>query len=728
MYCSILVETGAFTTITVGFLIIGHTHASIDQYFSCLRKKIRKAAFIASPISLQHLFSLPSPFSESKRSVFRVPLSQLQLTFVHDYKAALAPYYNKAITNYNIPYQFKFTLVLGKCICQTKMFSDPLLPWLPKKPAGVENSIENLLRSQIVHIANTHSLSTDCGRSDLNGFLGLPDRIDPAASVGTSTNKEQLETLLALNEVLPQLKELENNANNEQQLRHLDEANGFDEVERYELDEEQHRNALRLTQHSLQSLNTASTGTSLLFYFVICVNIICFIKLGYLFWIDYMVDATKSIPPLITLVKPTPINPLKIWRERYSDELAANLLEAETRAMDHIIELERNESELFSARNKDDTLIGEFSSDDESVFGEMVERVTERKQQQIGAVNNGKKRKKQSAIGGKTDIQFIVNAIANTKSAVRYMLDSKINSNVVAVSRLSLKDLTYEEIYQRKTVSDEDMQYFTGRQTTEAILGRIDLAIRCNPSFEWLPKNVLSEEQIRQMELKQVELAEQSTAAHEYCSKILTRRRESTEREVVTRINNEAQLRAEAKHLNAQAKAAAKLIEKEAKSEERKKRAADAKAANKKQPADSKRAVKKKTARKVALQASAHDDDSSDETIVEVGTSGQAVEVAAKIEERRFVADEIGCVKEVADTTALGYVDKFTGLFDDFFAATTGETLVGISDAEEAVEMEPVMSTAGKKPVEVEAIDEVAEASILLNKSITIESGTLCTI
>jgi len=53
---------------------------------------------------------------------------------------------------------------------------------------------------------------------------------------------------------------------------------------------------------------------------------------------------------------------------------------------------------------------------------------------------------------------------------------------------------------------------------------------------------------------------------------------------------------------------------------------------------------------------------------------------------------------------------------------------VGISDAEEAVEMEPVMSTAGKKPVEVEAIDEVAEASILLNKSITIESGTLCTI
>lgn len=272
MYCSILVETGSFTTITVGFLIIGHTHASIDQYFSCLRKKIRKAAFIASPMSLQHLFSVPSPSSERKRSIFRVPLSQLQLTFVHDYKTALAPYYNKAITNYNIPYQFKFSLVLGKCICQTKMFSDPLLPWLPNKPNGVEKSIENLLRSQILDIANTHSLSTDHGRSELNSFLGLPDRINPADATGTATSKEQIETLLALNEVLPQLKEIEYLAHNEQQLRHLDEAEGFDEVERYELlDDEDQINALRITQQSLQSLNTTFTGKSTIYLIIIVV-------------------------------------------------------------------------------------------------------------------------------------------------------------------------------------------------------------------------------------------------------------------------------------------------------------------------------------------------------------------------------------------------------------------------------------------------------------------------
>lgn len=213
-----------------------------------------------------------------------------------------------------------------------------------------------------------------------------------------------------------------------------------------------------------------------------------------------MVDVTKPIPPLITLVKPSPINPLQIWRETYSEELAANLLEAENRAMEHIMELERNEAQLFNDRNE---TTGLLSSDDESVFGEMVERVTQRnKTSAIGK----RKKKKSSAVGGKSDIKFIVNAIANTKSAVRYMLDSKINNNVVAVSHLGLRDLTYDEIYQRKTVAAEDLKYFATRQTTDAILERIDEEILTSPSFEWLPRNILSAEQLHKMELKQLEL------------------------------------------------------------------------------------------------------------------------------------------------------------------------------------------------------------------------------
>ena len=134
MFNALLVELGYFEKITVSFLIVGHTHASIDQYFSCLRKLIRRASFIASPLALHHLFSLDKSSSETAksrlRSPYRPPIRQVQITFIRDYTAALAPYRSKFIKNYGIPYQFQFFMHLGKCICQYKQFSTSL-EWLP---------------------------------------------------------------------------------------------------------------------------------------------------------------------------------------------------------------------------------------------------------------------------------------------------------------------------------------------------------------------------------------------------------------------------------------------------------------------------------------------------------------------------------------------------------------------------------------------------------------------
>ena len=39
----------------VFFLIVGHTHESIDQYFSVLAREISKTNFIGSPLSLESL-------------------------------------------------------------------------------------------------------------------------------------------------------------------------------------------------------------------------------------------------------------------------------------------------------------------------------------------------------------------------------------------------------------------------------------------------------------------------------------------------------------------------------------------------------------------------------------------------------------------------------------------------------------------------------------------------
>ena len=267
-FCSILVEAGYFQTITVGFLIVGHTHASIDQYFSCLRRKIRNASFIASPIALQHLFTLPFSASEKKKSRFRPPISQLQLYFVHDYRSALAPYYNSAITNYNIPYQFKFSNVLSKCVCQHKQFSDPKLPWLPLQSSEVLKTVEQLYKSRIFGIENTHSLSTETGKAMLAEHMGFRDNFN-SSRLGSSTIGSDLDNFRAFNDILPELQQMESLALAEQVLRHTDEAVGIDDVERY--DESEVHDAYKSNQEALQELNTKTHGKCILiliYYFV----------------------------------------------------------------------------------------------------------------------------------------------------------------------------------------------------------------------------------------------------------------------------------------------------------------------------------------------------------------------------------------------------------------------------------------------------------------------------
>ena len=57
MFCflSLLVEKFIFDKITVNFLIVGHTHASINQFFSVLSGAIKDSDWIATPISLRQL-------------------------------------------------------------------------------------------------------------------------------------------------------------------------------------------------------------------------------------------------------------------------------------------------------------------------------------------------------------------------------------------------------------------------------------------------------------------------------------------------------------------------------------------------------------------------------------------------------------------------------------------------------------------------------------------------
>ena len=303
MFNALLVELGYFEKITVSFLIVGHTHASIDQYFSCLRKLIRRASFIASPLALHHLFSLDKSSSETAksrlRSPYRPPIRQVQITFIRDYTAALAPYRSKFIKNYGIPYQFQFFMHLGKCICQYKQFSTSL-EWLPPiadyvsstvfPPAAsiqttAENQFELLLSKRIFDIEDNFSLSSVEGQRGFQHHLGVPENVSGSELSFNMGNV--LEIAGSLQKALPILKKIEERGLFEQELRHYDEAEGYDDRARYlsESDTEyddlenkescsnearnqlairQHHDALRSNQKALESLNTKSRGKFIL--------------------------------------------------------------------------------------------------------------------------------------------------------------------------------------------------------------------------------------------------------------------------------------------------------------------------------------------------------------------------------------------------------------------------------------------------------------------------------
>lgn len=91
-YFSMLIEAKIFDRIEVNFLIVGHTHSTIDQYFSVLSRAIGGANFVCSPLALAELF-MTAHSEISKRPCF-----VKQIVVYYDYKAFFDPFINKKIS------------------------------------------------------------------------------------------------------------------------------------------------------------------------------------------------------------------------------------------------------------------------------------------------------------------------------------------------------------------------------------------------------------------------------------------------------------------------------------------------------------------------------------------------------------------------------------------------------------------------------------------------------
>ena len=134
-YASLLVELGFFQEVHVNFLVVGHTHCSLDQDFSVQSNKIYYSEYIASPLAMQDLLA------NAHKDRLQRPLYNIQLQVVHDYKTLFEPFVNKHLKFYQVPHRFRIKKFCGRAMFQYMLFSpgasedgkgDCFLPLIPE--------------------------------------------------------------------------------------------------------------------------------------------------------------------------------------------------------------------------------------------------------------------------------------------------------------------------------------------------------------------------------------------------------------------------------------------------------------------------------------------------------------------------------------------------------------------------------------------------------------------
>ena len=154
-----MVEADIFDVIDVHFLVVGHTHASIDQYFSVLAKQICRCDFIGSPLALEALLGRERAYNltgkswkqeeENAKPRKAKPLVIRKLSVIFDLKSLLRKMIDLSIKYYSIPHRFQFKKYNGVAAMQYSIYSThkQLLP-----PRPTELTREFYLVCAAIHI------------------------------------------------------------------------------------------------------------------------------------------------------------------------------------------------------------------------------------------------------------------------------------------------------------------------------------------------------------------------------------------------------------------------------------------------------------------------------------------------------------------------------------------------------------------------------------------------
>ena len=220
MFCFIsdLIERGYYDEIEVFFLIVGHTHNKLDQWFSVLSKAIKGAHFIGSVIALKALYKIAHAEEIDKQ-----PQLIHQLETYRDWRRLYRPILNSSIKHFQVPHRYKFKLdeQLGCAKMEYMHMSPPhgfthLETWHP---------IANPEESKFANPNGDISLRR---LGIFNGIKAIKGALDIKSSsiddVAECDDEEDIEKLGDLKVILPVLRELEVRTIGESQIRMEEEA------------------------------------------------------------------------------------------------------------------------------------------------------------------------------------------------------------------------------------------------------------------------------------------------------------------------------------------------------------------------------------------------------------------------------------------------------------------------------------------------------------------------
>lgn len=165
-WISMMVDADIFDVIDVYFLVVGHTHASIDQYFSVLAKQIMRCDFIGSPLALEALLGRERLFNltgkswkqeeENAKPRNAKPLVIRKLSVIFDLKSLLFKMIDFSIKYYSIPHRFQFKKYNGVAAMQYSVYSTQK-ELLPPRPTQLtrEYYLVCAVFTYMIYIAST---------------------------------------------------------------------------------------------------------------------------------------------------------------------------------------------------------------------------------------------------------------------------------------------------------------------------------------------------------------------------------------------------------------------------------------------------------------------------------------------------------------------------------------------------------------------------------------------